>query len=51
MFEIRYQWRPANFPAVEFRTRWRTDIEQQTDAVQKRDAFDSFLRMTWQFSM
>lgn len=51
MFEIRYQWRPANFPAVEFRTRWRTHIEQETGASQKREVFDSFLRITWQFSL
>ncbi len=51
MIEIRYQWRPSNFPTLELRIRWRQDIEQQIGAVQKRDVFDSFLRITWQFSV
>ncbi|MCZ6771234.1 MAG: hypothetical protein O7G83_04495, partial [Proteobacteria bacterium] len=50
MFEVRYQWRPKNFPTVEFRVRRRQDLEQKTSAAQKRDVFDSFLRLTWQFS-
>jgi hypothetical protein len=48
-FEIRYVWRPRNFPSVDARIRWREDIEQQTDAVRKRERLDAFLRLTWQF--
>ena len=51
MFEVRYQWRPSNFPSLELRLRWRQDIEQEIGALQKRDVFDSFLRITWQFSL
>jgi hypothetical protein len=49
MFEVRYQWRRSNFPTLEIRARWRQDIEQKIGAIQKRDVFDSFLRMTWQY--
>jgi hypothetical protein len=48
-FEIRYQWRPRNRPAIDFRVRWREDLEQQTGAVRKRERLDAFLRLTWQF--
>ena len=50
-FEIRYQWRPQNRPAIDFRIRWREDLEQQTTAVRKRERFDAFLRLTWQFDL
>lgn len=48
-FEVRYQWRPLNRPAIDFRVRWREDLEQQVTAVRKRERFDAFLRLTWQF--
>jgi hypothetical protein len=48
-FEIRYQWRPRNRAAVDFRVRWREDLEQLTTAIRKRERFDAFLRATWQF--
>ena len=48
-FEIRYVWRPRTFPAIDARIRWREDIEQLTDALQRRERFDAFLRLTWQF--
>jgi hypothetical protein len=50
-FEIRYVWRPRNFPAIDFRLRWREDIEQQTNANNKRERIDAFLRLTWQFDL
>jgi len=49
LFEIRYQWRPRRFPPIDARIRWRQDIEQQSGALQKRDVFDAFVRVTWQF--
>lgn len=50
-FEIRYQWRRRNRPAIDFRIRWREDIEQQITAVRKRERLDAFLRLTWQFDL
>ncbi|NIS90077.1 MAG: hypothetical protein GTN98_08355 [Woeseiaceae bacterium] len=47
--ELRYQWRPQDRPAIDLRIRWREDIEQLTTANQKRERFDAFLRLTWQF--
>ena len=49
--EVRYQWRPRDWPAIDVRVRWREDLEQQTTAVQKRERFDAFLRFTWQFDL
>lgn len=49
LFEIRYQWRPRNFPAIDARIRWRQDIEQPIGTLQKREVLDAFLRLTWQF--
>ena len=48
-FELRYLWRPRNFPSVDARLRWREDIERQSDALQERERLDAFLRVTWQF--
>lgn len=50
-FEVRYQWRPRNFPAIDARIRWREDIEQLTTAERKRERYDAFLRLTWQFDL
>lgn len=50
-FEIRYQWRPRNFPAIDARIRWREDIDQLTMAERKRERYDAFLRLTWQFDL
>ena len=49
LFEIRYQWRPRRLPAIDARIRWREEIEQQSGALQKREVFDAFVRVTWQF--
>ena len=51
LFEIRYQWRPKQFPLVEARVRWREELEQQMDAVQKRNVFDLYFRITWTFTL
>jgi hypothetical protein len=50
-FEIRYLWRPRNFPAIDARIRWREDIHQLTTADRKRERIDAFLRLTWQFGL
>jgi len=49
LFEIRYQWRNNQFPALDVRVRWREEIEIQSSASQKRRVFDAFLRLTWLF--
>jgi len=50
-FEVRYQWRPRNFPAIDARIRWREDTHQLTTADRKRERIDAFLRLTWQFGL
>lgn len=47
-FEIRYQWRPANFPAIDVRLRLREDIEQLASALTKQKVVDAIIRLTWQ---
>jgi hypothetical protein len=52
LFEIRYIWRPVNLkivPLLEARIRWREDLEQELTASQKRQEFDGYIRMTWEF--
>ncbi len=49
LFEIRYQWRPRRFPAIDARIRWREDIDRPSGALQKREVLDAFVRVTWQF--
>jgi hypothetical protein len=49
LFEIRYQWRPENFPLFEWRVRWREDLIKPADAMRKREVFDMYLRLTWEF--
>jgi len=52
LFEIRYIWRPVNLkivPLLEVRIRWREDLEQELTASQKRQEFDGYIRMTWEF--
>ena len=51
LFEIRYQWRPEHFPLVEARIRWREDLDQLIGTVQKREVFDFYLRLTWEFKI
>jgi len=52
LFEIRYIWRPVKLkivPLLEVRIRWREDLEQELTASQKRQEFDGYIRMTWEF--
>ncbi|MGI9309050.1 MAG: hypothetical protein ACR2P6_07300 [Gammaproteobacteria bacterium] len=51
LIEIRYQWRPDWFPLVEVRFRWRNELEQQVGTAQKRDVFDLYARLTWEFTI
>ena len=51
LFEIRYQWRPSRLPLVEARVRWREELERRPGAVRKRDNFDFYARLTWQFKI
>jgi hypothetical protein len=51
LFEIRYQWRPSRLPLVEARVRWREELERRPGAVRKRDNFDFYVRLTWQFKI
>jgi hypothetical protein len=48
-FEVRYLLRSAKVPPIDVRFRWREDIEQRASALQKREVFDMFVRMTFQF--
>jgi hypothetical protein len=49
--ELRYQWRPRRLPLIEARVRWREELETQSEAIQRRDDFDYFVRLTWQFTL
>ena len=51
LLEIRYQWRPSRLPVLEARVRWREELERLTGALQKREQFDFYLRLTWQFKV
>ena len=51
LFEIRHQWRPEHFPLVETRVRWREELDQEIGTVQKREVFDFYLRLTWEFNI
>ena len=49
LFEIRYQWRSRVLPLFEWRIRWREDLVKSVDAQRKREVFDMYLRLTWEF--
>ena len=49
LFEIRYLLQRAKWPLLEFRVRWREELEQQLMTAQKAYAFDGYLRLTWLF--
>lgn len=49
--EVRYQWRPRRPPTFEARVRWREDLEKLSGAARRRDDFDVFVRLTWQFTV
>ena len=46
--EVRYQWRPRNWPAIEIRLRHRQEIDPTIGAVRRLDVVDGFVRFTWQ---
>jgi hypothetical protein len=47
--EIRYMWRRSLNLAIDFRARWRKDLEQLESAVSKRDELNVFVRFTLGF--
>ncbi len=49
--EVRYRWIAGETITLELRARQRRDLERLASAVQKRDRFDVFLRVTWRFSL
>jgi len=49
--ELRYVWRPKNFPTIDARVRRREDIDLEPGSLRKREIFDVFLRLTWQFDL
>ncbi len=49
--EIRYRWKASDTFSLELRARQRKDLKRQVSAVQKRDRFDAFLRLTKRFSL
>jgi hypothetical protein len=51
VFEIRYQWRPSRLPLLEARVRWREELDRLTGAVRKREEFDFYAWLTWQFQI
>ena len=52
LIEIRYIWNPGKpyWPLLEARIRRREDLEQLIGASQKREEFDGYLRLTWDFT-
>lgn len=53
LFEIRYIWNPRRpyFPLFEARIRWREDLKQEVGALRKREEFDGYVRLTWEFAL
>lgn len=49
LLEARYQWRVSSKQSIEARIRERRDLEQLTDATQKRVDDDFYIRYTLQF--
>jgi len=52
LLELRYIWNPGKryWPLLEARIRRRGDIEQNVGASQKYEEFDSYIRLTWEFT-
>lgn len=48
--EVRYIWQTSKTLRTEIRARRRKEIERLTDADQRRDEFDVFVRFTWSFN-
>lgn len=49
LIEFRYQWRLNNSQSIEARLRQREDLVIRTDASQKREDIDYYLRYTLRF--
>ncbi|MDZ4297247.1 MAG: hypothetical protein U0998_03290 [Moraxellaceae bacterium] len=49
LIELRYQWRLSDSQSIEARLRQREDLAERTDANQKRNDIDSYLRYTLRF--
>ncbi len=51
LFEIRYMWRPVGLPFLEARVRWREDLEPVVGSLRKGEEFDTYIRLTWDFTV
>jgi cell division protein FtsN len=51
LIQVRYQWRPKQFPMIEARIRRREDLQQQVNATRKQLEYDVSVRATWQFTI
>ena len=51
LFEVRYVWRARATLFLDARARWREDLEQLVETQQRRQVFDVFVRLTWQFTI
>jgi len=49
LYETRYRWNIAKKQRIEIRLRYRTDIEQRTDKLEKREDTDLYARYTYKF--
>lgn len=48
--EIRYQWKISKVLSLESRVRERVELDKQTTAVQRREATDYYVRLTYKFN-
>jgi hypothetical protein len=49
LLELRYVWVATKDLTVDARIRRQEDLDQFTDAVQRRSELDAFVRLTWKF--
>jgi len=49
LVEFRYLWRKSENLVIDARVRWREELEQEVNQVQKLDEFDFFARLTLGF--
>lgn len=49
LFEACYQYDRRPLLLIEFRMRWRQELEQRLTSPDKAAVFDLYLRLTWQF--
>jgi hypothetical protein len=50
LFEVRYVIKPKENLTIEMRARWRRDLEMLARALDRRNDFDIYARMTWRFN-